>query len=145
MKINVRIIIIIISTLSLSGCLESSFVLSPDARIPKWFEIPEEKSRSDFKVTADYYSTFDGAKDVYKLYDNYHFFCIQKVTASTKAGNWNKTVELKNPPKGSPKGYPAYRVVTINGITDIIEHRKMEPIFYTTDDPAIWKELGVQQ
>jgi hypothetical protein len=36
-------------------------------------------------------------------------------------------------------------VVTVNGITDIVERRTMEPVFYMTDDPAVWKELGVQQ
>ena len=35
-------------------------------------------------------------------------------------------------------------VATVNGITDIIEFRKMEPVFYMTDDPAVWKELGVE-
>jgi hypothetical protein len=46
---------------------------------------------------------------------------------------------------GFPSGYPAYEVITVNGMTDIIEHRKMEPMFYMTDDPAVWKELGVTQ
>jgi hypothetical protein len=41
--------------------------------------------------------------------------------------------------------YPQYFAVTVDGITDIVEHKKMEPIFYMTDDPAIWKELGVMQ
>jgi hypothetical protein len=52
-------------------------------------------------------------------------------------------LQLKNPPQGFPPGYPAYEVITVNGITDIVEHRKPEPIFYITDDPAVWKELGV--
>jgi uncharacterized protein (DUF362 family) len=51
--------------------------------------------------------------------------------------------QLKHPPPGFPPGYPAYEVITVNGITDIVEHRKPEPIFYITDDPAVWKELGV--
>jgi hypothetical protein len=52
---------------------------------------------------------------------------------------------LKNPPQGSAPGYPAYEIITVDGITEIIEHRKMEPLFYVTDDPAVWKELmGVQ-
>ena len=42
-----------------------------------------------------------------------------------------------------PGYYPAYEIITVNGITDVIEHRKMEPIFYITDDLAVWKELGV--
>jgi hypothetical protein len=53
------------------------------------------------------------------------------------------TLYLKNPPQGFPPGSPAYEVITVNGITDIVEHRKPEPIFYMTDDPAVWKELGV--
>ena len=141
MKINVRVFILIFFTLTLSGCLESSFVLSPDSRIPKWFDMPVGKSRSELKVTADYHSTFDGGEGIFKLYDNSHFFCIQKVTASTKDGNWPQSVQLQS----SQEGYPRYKVVSINGITDVIELRKMEPIFYVTDDPAILKELGVQQ
>jgi hypothetical protein len=56
-----------------------------------------------------------------------------------------KPLKLKHPPQDFPPGYPAYEIITVNGIADIVEHRKMEPIFYMTDDPAIWKELGVMQ
>lgn len=50
-------------------------------------------------------------------------------------------LQLKNPPKGFDPGYPAYEVITVRGITEIIEHRKMEPVFYVDDDPAVRKEL----
>jgi hypothetical protein len=50
-------------------------------------------------------------------------------------------LHLKNSPNGSDRGYPAYEVITVNGITEIIEHRRAEPIFYVTDDPAVRKEL----
>jgi hypothetical protein len=53
--------------------------------------------------------------------------------------------QLKHPPPGFPPGYPSYELITVNGIIEIIEHRKMEPVFYITDDPAVWKELGVGQ
>ncbi len=52
-------------------------------------------------------------------------------------------LKLKNPRPGFPPGYPSYEIVTANGITEIIEHRKMEPIFYITDDPTVREELGV--
>ena len=66
--------------------------------------------------------------------------------AITDKGIWQGEKSLTEPPPpGFPPGYPAYEVITVNGITDIIEHRKMEPIFYVTDDPAVWKELGVGQ
>lgn len=36
--------------------------------------------------------------------------------------------------------YPAYEAISVNGIAEIIEHRKMEPTFYVTDDAAVWKQ-----
>jgi hypothetical protein len=51
--------------------------------------------------------------------------------------------QLKHPPPGFPPGYPAYEAIAVNGVTEIIEHRKQEPIFYVTDDPDVRKELGL--
>lgn len=59
---------------------------------------------------------------------------------STKLGK--EPILRKTPQPGFPTGYPAYEVITVNGITDIVEHRKMEPIFYMVDDPAVWAELN---
>jgi hypothetical protein len=63
----------------------------------------------------------------------------------------NKLAKVHGKTKGPyPKGensyrHPSYEAITGNGITEIVEHRKPEPIFYITDDPAVWKELmGVQ-
>ena len=40
--------------------------------------------------------------------------------------------------------YPRYEIIVASGITEVIEHRRMEPIFYITDDPAIKRKLGVR-
>jgi hypothetical protein len=41
--------------------------------------------------------------------------------------------------------HPVYEVITVKGITEIIEHREKGDVFYITDEPAVWKELvGVQ-
>jgi hypothetical protein len=48
--------------------------------------------------------------------------------------------QLKNPSQGFPSGYPNYDVITVYGITEIMEQRKPEPILYVTDDPAVWKQ-----
>lgn len=47
---------------------------------------------------------------------------------------------LDNPPQGFAPGYPAYEPITVDGMTEMIEHRRMEPIFYITDDPVVWKQ-----
>jgi hypothetical protein len=57
----------------------------------------------------------------------------------------SKPLGLNGLPQGPDSGYPSFEVITANGITEIIEHKKMEPIFYITDDPAVWKTLmGVE-
>jgi hypothetical protein len=48
-------------------------------------------------------------------------------------------LQLRDPPQGFDPGYPAFEVVVAGGVTEIIEHKKMEPIFYVNDDPAIRK------
>jgi len=35
-----------------------------------------------------------------------------------------------------------YEAITVNGVVDIIEHRKMEPYFYLTDEPEVWNRLA---
>lgn len=137
-----RLVLVITIVAGMSGCLESSFVLAPESRLPRWFEVPEGMTRSELKVTMDYYSTFDGGESIFKLYKMNSSVAFKELTGIPRFPYSNY---LKNPPAGFPKGYPKYAVITVNGITDIIEHRKMEPIFYVTDDPNIWRELGVEQ
>jgi hypothetical protein len=54
-------------------------------------------------------------------------------------------LRLKVQPPGFPPGYPAYEIVTVKGITEVVEHRAMEPTFHITDDPNVLAELGVKQ
>jgi hypothetical protein len=125
----------------LTGCLESSFVLSPESRLPKWLKVSPKISRTDLKVTMDYYSTFSGGEYIFKLYQEGSFFRVQKITVDIADV---KNIALKGLSQ-SQTDYPKYYTVTVNGITDIVEYKKMEPIFYMVDDPAIWKELDVEQ
>jgi len=127
----------------LSGCLESSFTLSEESRIPYFLKIPDGVSRNDMYVTLDYYSTFSGGEAVFKLHHRKQLFTLDSATVTLIKSD--HLLKLKNPPTGSPKGYPSYEIFRVNGVVDIIEHKKMEPIFYTTDDPAIWQELGVKR
>ena len=39
--------------------------------------------------------------------------------------------------------YPIYEVIKSRQVTEVIEHRQMEPIFYITDDAAVKVKLGV--
>ncbi len=135
MKIKIAITLLL---LTISGCAESNFELSPDSRLPKWFSIPQGMSRSDLAVDLTYYIV-PTEKSVFKMRDT-DGKIISKVVGH-RYGGYKYPKELKNPPSGFPDGYPSYEVIIYDGVIDIIEHKKMEPIFYTTDDPDVWEEL----
>jgi hypothetical protein len=130
--------------LSLLGCEffpESTFELAHESRLPKWFTLPPGLSRSDVTVTMSYYIKPSGRTATFILQDAKK----RKLAEVSGSQKGLEPLTLKNlRPEVSPY-YPSYEIITVNGITDIIEHRKMEPIFYMTDDPAVWAELGVSR
>jgi hypothetical protein len=135
------IITVLAACLSLCGCEffpESSFELASSSRLPKWFTLPPGLSRSDVTVTMNYYVKGSARTATFVL-RNKKKDKLSEVSG-TEAGL--EPLKLKNPPSGFPPGYPGYEIISVNGITEIIEHRRMEPIFYITDDPKVWAELG---
>lgn len=138
------ITILAAACLSLLGCdslPESSFELARESRLPKWFTLPSGLSRSDVTVTMSYYVKASGRIATFTLLDAKK----QKLAEVNGTQKGLEPIKLKNPRPGFTQGYPLYEAVTANGITEIIEHRKMEPIFYITDDPAVLTELGVSR
>jgi hypothetical protein len=131
-----------ISGSAIVGCEyfpESTFELASESRLPKWITLPPGHTRADISLTMSYYINPLGRNVKFILRDAKTEKPI-KLYGEEKDGG---PFKLEHPPQGFPPGYPAYEVITVNGVIDIIEHRKMEPIFYATDDPAVWKELGV--
>ena len=108
---------------------ESTFELASESRLPKWIVLPPGFTRADVSVTMNYYSVIWGRDTTFILRD-------RKGTTLAK-------VDGKSRGLGPNRFPPAYEVITVRNVTEIIEHRKMEPLFYVTDDPAVWKELGV--
>jgi hypothetical protein len=131
-----------ISCSAIVGCEyfpESTFELASESRLPKWITLPPGLTRDDVSITMSLYDSLWGS-DVKFILQDKKGRTLTKVYGTEKGRG---TLYLKHPPQGFPPGSPAYEVITVNGITDIVEHRKMEPIFYITDDPAVWKELVV--
>jgi hypothetical protein len=131
-----KIGIILFLVFGVTGCKEASFELSQESRLPKWIEVEASTSRNDYKLTMDYYLGPWNAEAVFILYD-----LNGKRKIKLKGDISRHPLKLKNPPSGYSRNYPMYQVITINGVTDIVEHRKMESNFHMTDDPAVWKEL----
>jgi len=120
---------------------ESTFDLASESRLPKWITLPPGLTHADVIITMNYYVKPWGRSATFILKDKKEQV-LTKVSGKTRGLGPN---QLKHPPPRFPPGYPAYEVITVNGVTEIIEHRKPEPRFYITDDPAVWKELGVGQ
>jgi len=56
-KINLLLAAILCSGCCLlSGCLESSFQLSDESRLPVWIKLPPTVKRQDVSLTLNYYS-----------------------------------------------------------------------------------------
>lgn len=70
--------------------------------------------------------------------------------AKNPAGNVVDKIETKaqglepHVLKGASSGYPSYEIISVRGVTEVIEHRRIEPVFYVADDPAVLKELGIK-
>lgn len=111
---------------------ESTFQLAKESRLPKWITVPRGLTRADVSLEMSYYSKPWGSSAGFILRDK-----NKKIL--TKA--YGKAKDLEPLHEGFDGHYPAYEVITVHGMTEIIEHRKMEPIFYVTDDPSVWKEL----
>jgi hypothetical protein len=114
-----------------SGCLESSFQLASESRLPGWEALPPGLTRADVSVTLNYYTTLLlGANDAKFILKN---------------GKGRTLAELKGKAKcqypNSGSSYPRYDAVVVNGTTEILEFKRMEPIFYVNDDAAIRKEI----
>jgi len=145
-RIDKFLLIFVALTISGSaiGCAwfpESTFELASESRLPKWITLPPGLTRADVSITMSYYIKPWGSSATFILKDT-KGQTLKKVDAKVKG---LEPLQLKHPPPGFPPGYPSYELITVNGVTEIIEHRKPEPIFYITDDPAVWKELGVGQ
>lgn len=130
MERRLLVVALCISSFAISGCVESTFTLDGDSRLPRWFTLPPGLTRRDVSVTLNYY-TWGPAKFILKDWKG------KKLAEVSGKEQSSHPLHLIS----SRRYYPLYEVVVANGLTEIIEHRKLEPIFYINDDPAVGEEL----
>jgi hypothetical protein len=122
------------------GCIESDFDLAIGSRIPRWFAVPTTAKRSDLSVSMDYWIGPVGRTATVTL----------RVAGGRTLDSVVATVAGSEPHTLTPHSatgripYPSYDILTAKGITEVVEHRRMEPIFYIVDDPEVKRTLGVQ-
>jgi hypothetical protein len=125
-----------ICSCAITGCVESTFTLASESKLPRSMTLPPGLTRTDVSVTLNLYAPLRGPDAKFVLTD----------------GEGKKLAEVKGKTKElAPSSY--YQIVTEKGITEIIklkpyrEHENMEQngravaLFYVIDDPAVRKEL----
>ena len=123
------------------GCVESSFELAPESRLPIWFTLPPGMKRSDVGVTMDYWIGPGRRTASLKLRKKSFFGSIVALDSIVvdAVGSEPQTIPPHGPANRIP--YPSYEVLTGRGLVEIVEHKKMEPIFYVNEDPEVRKQL----
>jgi len=133
-----RYIIFLLLAGLFTGCAESTFNLSSDSRLPKWFDIPNGMTRDDVKVEMSYYVKPNKREAKFKLLSK-RGVLLKRVTG-TQIGS--KPYKLGNiDSKTSIENQHLYEIIMVNGITEIIEHKRAEPVFYISDDLRIREKL----
>ncbi len=115
---------------------ESTFELARESRLPKWITLPPGVTRDDVSISMSYYIKLLGPDAAFELKDT-NGRLLEKIYGKV---NCLYPIQLKSSPQKSPPDYPSYQAISVHDITEIVEHRKMKPIFYITDDPAVWKQ-----
>jgi hypothetical protein len=118
---------------------ESIFKLSPESRIPRWFDLDPNTERRDVQVEMSYYISATGrsAKFVLKKRGTW----LSQSMSCNQLGL--EPIYLGSKADKPENQYPSYEIITCKGITEVIEHRAMEPIFFVTDDPGVLRRLGL--
>ena len=122
------------STPWIGWCPESNFTLSPDSRFPKWFSVPPGYEQKDLTVEIYYYTPIPPVSS------NFKTILLGPPPDHKQLDKKIGTVQW-HPATRSYSDYPSYHIVTVNGAVELVEHKKMEPIFYISDDPEMSKIL----
>ena len=119
------VVAVAVSSFWMCGCIESSFRLANESRLPTWITLPPGLTRADVSVTLTFY-TLRGNDARFVLRDG-----RGRKLEVVNGKQLNHTFT----------GYPYFDAVVANGSTEILEFKRMEPVFYVTDDPVVRKRF----
>lgn len=134
-----RVSFIAILLCATAGCdylPEASFDLAKGSRLPVWFTLSPRLARADVSVTMDYYITSTGRTAVFVLHDKERRV-LGKVTGVLRGLS---PMSSKEQTLGGSAA-SSFEVVDVHGVLDVVEHKKMEPVFYMVEDPTLFNSL----
>jgi len=128
--------VVLVACILLAGCEmfpESNFMLSTESRLTHWFQLPEGLTRSEVSVELLYYI------------DHATFVLRNKGTgrqlARTRAQLLNDRPLVLQHSLSRDEVTPNYSIARVNGIVEIVEHKRREAVFDISDDPDVRTKL----
>lgn len=134
-----------VSACVITGCIESSFNLATESRLPPGVSIPPGLTRADVTVTLDYIGISQAR------------FTLRDKNGKRLTRAYGKTrgnpIYLRAKLNGPDTTGTGYQIVAINGVTEIVghstyrEHENMVQngqrgsLFYVVDDPAVKRQV----
>jgi hypothetical protein len=117
----------------LTGCLESEFELAESSKLPKWIVLPDGIERKDITVNLSYYTDSDFKLVLHKKGSS-GLTTLQTIegTSEHHPEYWAWANE-----DWPARSHPGYVILSVSGETEIVEHRKMEPIFYVSNQQVV--------
>ena len=112
------------------GCSESAFDLASGSRLPKVLAPPNGARRPGLSARLSYHLGLwlGEGRGVSRLWlVRAPGIAVKEVICEA----WDHPRSARTKP---PTPYPNFTIVNCNGVVDVIEHRRMEPIFYMSDD-----------
>ena len=110
------------------GIIESSFILSPESRLPKWLTLPTGYSRDKVRIEILVYT--------HPIKEN--IICIvygpppeQRILIEY-VGTKRYPTDMQ---KRGRSTYPRYIVIKVNGIEEVFEQRQSDNLLYVSDAP----------
>jgi hypothetical protein len=138
-----RVLLLTLVSVGLQGCQplpEASFELAQESRLPKWVKLPPGILRADVSLTMHYYVSPSGRTADFILQDKQG----RNLASFSGTQKGAEPIKLKSVNDKSFSGFPIFEVITVNGMSEVVEHRKVEPMFYINDDPEVKEKLGVK-
>ncbi|HYU79174.1 MAG TPA: hypothetical protein VEK56_09320 [Vicinamibacterales bacterium] len=134
-------LVALVSLCASAACVESTFELAPEARLPRWFSVPSGLSRADLRVVSYNYVGPAGRTTLWVV----------------KGKDGRKVAEVTAKLRGlEPLTMPdqpnvGFEIMTAGGVTEVIEYRRIaddvlyKPFVWVVDDPEIKRRLGVNE
>lgn len=139
MKILFLAALVIASCSPIRGCMQSSFTLAPESRLPGWFSLPSGYARDAVTVNLYYFSSPFPVDDVeLELTDRND----KKLAVVTGKMCWPEMEEKRHKDgEFDPDRHSYYVFVRANGKLEVLEHGN-QSTFRISDDPELMKEAA---